>query len=360
MSINIKGQIILFNKLDTSEYEFNMTYEYLDYCGKSFLKELNFVEDMEEYFKQSNIILEHFSDHAILTLPIPFSKKVVLVKLNRPKNDSNTEIHIELLKQKDRIEKLEARLAEYDAKEEIMKRCTSAELDLIYEKDRGFYFDYDGYLSRDGADEKALETFKEILNDYYGFGTEVEICNHNGTNVHYYGNRATVCVRTYTSTGLIGSMDKYVCDLFDSVDAMLEQLHKPYMNQLHNTQHYACFYSVLDLFQSVSSYRVKSILKSNSLIWRKRTYFNSKSIFKTNRFPYDEICDILKTKSFKAASYNIKRETQQHTKFLVGWNGGSEVDKQINDIIFKKTEGNVDALTNMRVTDIGPYRYLFY
>lgn len=360
MSFNIKGQIILFNKLDTDEFEFNMKYEYLDYCGKSFLKELSFVEDMEEYFKQSDIILEHFSDHAILTLPIPFSKKVVLVRLNRPEIDSDTEIRIELLKQKDRIEMLEARLAEYDAKE-AASRVTYVELDLIYEKDRGFYFDYDGYLSKEGADEKALEQFKEILNDHYGFGTKVETYMHNGSSGSHYGCRAAVNIRGYIG-GSIGDTNKYVCDLFEGVDVMLEKIDKPYMNQLHCGTHYICFYFVLDLFPSNLGFynNYNRILDHTSLVWKKITIFNSNTVLKTDRSPYNEICDALKIKSFKAVSYRIPRKPLQHTKFLVGWNESAKADEQINNKIFKEAKGNPDALTKMYVTDIGPYRYLFY
>ena len=37
---------ININKLDTNEYEFITTFEYLDYYGKSFLKNLNFIDDL--------------------------------------------------------------------------------------------------------------------------------------------------------------------------------------------------------------------------------------------------------------------------------------------------------------------------
>lgn len=90
-SIVTKAHIIIFTKLDTDEYEFSTTYNYLEYCGKSYLKNLSFVNDFNCYLNEmyKKIKVEHIdSDKFIMVhLPIPYSDEFELIQLKMLKND---------------------------------------------------------------------------------------------------------------------------------------------------------------------------------------------------------------------------------------------------------------------------------
>ncbi len=357
ISFKINNQAISCTKLDTDEFEFTMKYDYLDYYGKSFLKELSFIEDMQEYFNKSSITIEHFNKYALLTLSIPFSKKVVLVQLNRPEIDSDTEIRIELKKQEDRIEKLETQLLEYKFKEEQASRPKSACLDLIFERGFGFYFDYDGYLAKNGSSEEALSQFKEIMNDHFGFKTELE--KDKKGNKLYPSGVKSINIYTHTSGG-IGTGNKYLCELFNDVDEMLEQIYKPYIDAFSGNTHYICFYNINDLLNSFNMYYMSNNVTNSPNICKIIKNYTSQCTHGTNKHPYDELCNVLKLKSFKVGSYVINKSVKKYKKIQRKFNNNQDVEVWLKKMMLEIADGCIDMFANMVIKDIGPYCYLFY
>ncbi len=83
--LKTETHIIKISKLDTDEYEFVTIYEHIEYYGKSFLKSLSFIEDLQEYLTNEvdNINIDVFDDYIMIKLPIMYSSKVEIVQLNK-------------------------------------------------------------------------------------------------------------------------------------------------------------------------------------------------------------------------------------------------------------------------------------
>lgn len=100
---------ILLTKLDTDEYEFSTTYNYLEYYGKSYLKNLSFVSEFQCYLNEMNskIKIEHLdSDKFIMVqFPVPYSDKFELVQLKMLEIDEFKKINVIISKSSDDLKK---------------------------------------------------------------------------------------------------------------------------------------------------------------------------------------------------------------------------------------------------------------
>jgi hypothetical protein len=109
MEFRLDDEIICYTRPSADNYEFTMYSGNIEYSGFSNLKVLNFIENIQKYFEQSEIILERFGEYATLKLPIPFSKKVILVRLDRMEAEQKIK-SISLEELKERIIRLELRM----------------------------------------------------------------------------------------------------------------------------------------------------------------------------------------------------------------------------------------------------------
>jgi hypothetical protein len=339
MSFNVGAQLINFSSIDCGGYRFTTTYEYLEYSGSDFLDELNFIEDIQEYFDDSKITLEHSEKHIMLTLPIPYSKKVILVQLKRPAVDKETELRIEMLKQQERIEILEKYVAELKAP----PRPTGAHLNLMFEKDRGFYFDYDRYLSTEGSDEKSLDQFKEIINDYYGFGTVVETINGQKN------------YRSIKSTADFTYIPKYFCDLYYDLDDMLKKLQEPI-----DVGSECKYYFGTDEFKKLSDINLSYFsLANDNLNLLYEVQYHTVRIFDpkiVNIHPVVKLCNLSKLKTIKVGYFYIGTP-KRYVKFEKKWNDNSE---SLKKMMLKTADGSFDRLAEIYVLAVGNFDYMFY
>lgn len=108
-SIITKTYTIIFTKLDTDEYEFSTTYNYLEYYGKSYLKNLLFVTDIQCYLNDMNskIKIEHLDSDKFIMIqfPVPYSNKFELVQLKMLEIDEYKKINVIISKNSDDIKK---------------------------------------------------------------------------------------------------------------------------------------------------------------------------------------------------------------------------------------------------------------
>ena len=107
-TINIDNKIIQINKLDTNEYEFTMDYQYLQYYGKSFLKELK-ITKFQDYLKfceqKEEFTLKEINEVFYLSIPIPFTDSNEIITLKKPELTESAEFKILLKKQQDEFTK---------------------------------------------------------------------------------------------------------------------------------------------------------------------------------------------------------------------------------------------------------------
>ncbi len=78
------GKIIKIDLREGGEYEFSLVHDYLEYTGRSFLKNLEFVEEMQEYLDSQRPQLKYSPDKIVVELPVPFSRKLEIVELAKP------------------------------------------------------------------------------------------------------------------------------------------------------------------------------------------------------------------------------------------------------------------------------------
>jgi hypothetical protein len=114
--IELDNLTINITKLDTGEYEFATTYQYLEYWGKSFIKSLSFVDNFQEYFDcpMTKCSVDYFDKYIILTFPVPFSSKCELVQLNKPDINEIQELKILIKKQEEVIKDLKIIIKEQE------------------------------------------------------------------------------------------------------------------------------------------------------------------------------------------------------------------------------------------------------
>jgi hypothetical protein len=108
-NINIGDKYIKINKLDTNEYEFIMNYEYLQYYGKSFLKEIKidkFSDYINFYEQKEEILLIEIDGDFHLKFPIPFSYNYETIILKKPEISEIDEIKLLLKKQRDEFKQI--------------------------------------------------------------------------------------------------------------------------------------------------------------------------------------------------------------------------------------------------------------
>ncbi len=170
------GNVITINALDTKEYEFSMVHDYIEYHGKSFLKALAFVDDFERYLEyvSKNIALEYASSCIMISLPVPFSKEIELVKLAKKNMGATEELEIKIRKQRDTITELQARLGRLEL-EKINSGTTT--FYLMYSEEKGFYFDVESFLAKPHANKNNLDLLFAMYNDVLGFS------KHSGENI---------------------------------------------------------------------------------------------------------------------------------------------------------------------------------
>lgn len=100
----IKINKIIINNEHTNEYEFIIDYNYLQYYGKSFLKELKLdkFEDYLKFYEQNEEIkIKEINNNFYLELPIPFSTNCEIITLKKPELNEMDEFKILLKKQQD-------------------------------------------------------------------------------------------------------------------------------------------------------------------------------------------------------------------------------------------------------------------
>lgn len=105
---SLSNNPIIIRKLDTNEYEFSTTYNYLEYYGKSFLKSLSFITEFNNYLDSlKNSIRIEFTDNKFITIqfPIPFSDNSELVQLKTVEIDEFGKINIMIQKSSDELNK---------------------------------------------------------------------------------------------------------------------------------------------------------------------------------------------------------------------------------------------------------------
>ncbi len=95
-------------KLDTDEYEFTSVHNYLEYYGKSYLKNLSFVMDFNGYLSvmQDKIKIEQVdTNYIMIELPIPFSDSFELMQLKKVDVDEFQSLKITIAKSSDELRK---------------------------------------------------------------------------------------------------------------------------------------------------------------------------------------------------------------------------------------------------------------
>ncbi len=212
INITVGEHIVRITKLDNDEYEFHTTHEYLEYWGKSFMKLFAFIDDISglgEYAACYTIDIDFFSDYIILAFPVPFTKKSELVRLNKPAIDKITELSIVVKKQECRIKNLEQQIQILNA--DLVERKTPAlpshvHLNIVYDKERGAYIDYDGYYNQPGANKKNVEFLMQYINDEFGFGNVPILWQ--GTQ--YHAGKLIQAGESATFSSLFSSLDEFV------------------------------------------------------------------------------------------------------------------------------------------------------
>lgn len=104
----IKINKIIINNEYTNEYEFIMDYQYLQYYGKSFLKELKlnkFQDYLKFYEQKEELTLKEINDDFYLSFPIPFTDNFEVITLKKPELTESAEFKILLKKQQDEFTK---------------------------------------------------------------------------------------------------------------------------------------------------------------------------------------------------------------------------------------------------------------
>jgi hypothetical protein len=112
-NITISNKIIKINKIlidnqYTNEYEFNMDYQYIQYYGKSFLKDLkiNKFQDYIRFYEQKGeFILTEIDNDYYLELPIPFTDRYECIILKKPELTEIDELKILIKQQQDEFNK---------------------------------------------------------------------------------------------------------------------------------------------------------------------------------------------------------------------------------------------------------------
>jgi hypothetical protein len=221
VSVDINGInfSLYINKLDNDEYEFIIPYNYQDYYGKSFLKLFKNIDDFDEYFKSKLIEVKVFDDNLILGLRLPYSKKFELVQLNKPEITEIEELKILIKKQSEKIVNLEKEIKIYNESLVVINENNKPKntyLNLMYNKERGYYLDYDDYKSQPGANMKNLNMMIQMISDCFGIG-EIPINKFYGYIVNYN----------------IDGVPCYFND-FNNIDDVFEFISKPYNS---NNQH---------------------------------------------------------------------------------------------------------------------------
>ena len=73
-------------KIDES-YKFSIQHEYTRWTGSSFLKNLSYVMNFEEYISTNSITIKRFCDNILVSLPLPRMNSHEVVQLTKQKND---------------------------------------------------------------------------------------------------------------------------------------------------------------------------------------------------------------------------------------------------------------------------------
>jgi hypothetical protein len=106
-TIPLKSCPLVFVKLDTDEYEFSTTRNYMEYYGKSYLKGLSFVTDYHSYFidniEKIKVELIDNDKSIMIQFPIPYSTKFELLQLKIVDIDEFKKLNIMILKNSDDI-----------------------------------------------------------------------------------------------------------------------------------------------------------------------------------------------------------------------------------------------------------------
>lgn len=120
-----------------------------DFSGKSKLPELkveNFQENFQEYLDYVSLDIQSHGAYLVLTLPVPFSSKTEVVRLNQRSGDLAKSIALACKRVS----------VKYD------------HLCLMYDVVKGYYLDYATCL-REGGNAKNIELFRRMIDDQLGF-----------------------------------------------------------------------------------------------------------------------------------------------------------------------------------------------
>jgi hypothetical protein len=147
--ITVDDKTIQIKKLDTNEYEFTMDYQYLQYYGKSFLKDLQinkFQDYLKFYEQKEEIKIKEISNNFYLELPIPFTTNCEIITLKKPELTECAEFKILLKKQEDEFKmllklqqdnfnkQLEAQKKEFSEQNTILKKELDAQNNIFTKK----------------------------------------------------------------------------------------------------------------------------------------------------------------------------------------------------------------------------------